>query len=50
MPGFVVYLYLYKNKALAFNALICLYLLEFKVPRISRTILLILQLLRDTLR
>lgn len=50
MPGFVVYLYLYKNQDFAFISLIWLNFSEVDVTKISRAVQLIAQVLRDTLR
>lgn len=49
LPGFVVYLYLYKNLAFALNPLIWLNFLEVDVTKISRTGQFIPHVLRDTL-
>ena len=50
MPGFVVYLYLYKNQAFASNPLIRLDSSEDAVTRVFRNVQLIPKFLRDKLR
>ncbi len=50
MPGFVVYLYPYKDQVLVYNPFIKLRFLKVDMTRTFRTVQSIPQVLRDTLR